>query len=309
MNRSFNILWFEDERLWFNPAERQVNAIIEEYCLIPRITRKSGGDFTESEICSNIYDLLLVDYKLASGDTGEKILANIRRHNILTDTLFYSSEEDTMIDAIHKVSPPIDGIYYTKRDITVFPEKVKHLIDKIVKRSEDLVNLRGFVLDDSCDFEVRIKEILNLAWGKFSEEEKSVLEDSVCKHIDVPTIRHEKNKKRVTKDKPFYPSAVNDKHFYTHSDRLYLLTKVIQIMMEHYNFLPKDQHIDFKTYYEYDISRYRNALGHRNAKDSHIEISGDQIPIDTSLHKKMRSTLTLYDGLIYELETFLAKKI
>jgi hypothetical protein len=139
-----------------------------------------------------------------------------------------------MIAAIHKVSPPIDGIYYTKRDIKVFPEKVKHLIDKIVKRAEDLVNLRGFVLDDSCDFEVRVKELLNLAWGKFTEEQKELLEEAVCRHIDDPAQRHEKCKCHVTEEKPFYPRAINDKYFFTHSDRLYLLTKVIQIMQDSY---------------------------------------------------------------------------
>lgn len=308
MNRNFNILWFEDERLWFNSAKREVDAIIEEHCLVPQITRKLGGDFDTAEICSNTYDLLLIDYKLASGETGEKIVSLIRQHNILTDTLFYSSEEEAMIAAIHEVSPPIDGIYYHKRDLKVFPDKVRRLIDKIVKRSEDLVNLRGFVLDDTCDFEVRVKELLNLAWRKFSEEERAVLEEAVCRHIDEPTKKSKENKKRVTKDAPFYPHAVNDKYFYTHSDRLYLLTKVILILQNSYGFIPKDKHITFKVNYENDVSCYRNALGHRKSSDSHINLAGEEIPIDTILHKKMRSTLTLYDELLYELESFITEK-
>lgn len=309
MNRNFNILWFEDERMWFNSAKRKVEEIIEEHCLIPKITRKVGGDYDESEICSNIYDLLLVDYKLHSGETGEKIIAKIRQHQILTDTLFYSSDENNMIAAVQQVSPPIDGIYYTKRDTAIFSEKVNGLINKIVKRSENLVNLRGFVLDDSCDFEVRVKELLNIAWNKFSDEQRDILEDDVLRHIDDPMQRFEKNKYRIMKEKPYYPRVVNDTHFFQHTDRLYLLTKVIQILKDSYGFLPKEQHSNFKCCYEKDISCYRNALGHKKLKDSYIEIAGEQIHINEELHKKMRNTLTEYDSLIYDLEEYLAEKI
>ena len=309
MNRNFNILWFEDERTWFNSAKRKVEAIIEGHCLIPTITRKVGGDYVESEICSNNYDLLLIDYKLESGETGEKIIAKIRQQEILTDTLFYSSDENNMIAAVHQVSPPIDGIYYTKRDIAIFTEKVKGLIKKIVKRSENLVNLRGFVLDDTCDFEVRMKELLNIAWNKFNGEQRGILEESVCRHIDDPLKRFEGNKHRIIREKPFYPKVVNDAHFFQHTDRLYLLTKVIQILKDSYGFSPKEKHTKFKWCYENDISCYRNALGHKKSKDSHIEISGKRIPINEELHQKMRNILTQYDSLIYDLENYLTEEI
>jgi hypothetical protein len=214
-----------------------------------------------------------------------------------------------MIDAIHKVSPPIDGIYYAKREMGIFQEKVKHLVDKIVKRSEDLINLRGFVLDDSCDFEIRIKGLLNLAWEKFPDKQKEQLEESLCRHIEDPVKRHEKSKCNITSEKPYYLRAVNDRYFFNHSDRLYLLTKVIEIMKSSYGFVPEKKHISFKSNYEEDISCYRNALGHRKSSDTNIEIAGKQIPIDSLLHKKMRHILTIYDGLIHGLETFLSDKI
>lgn len=90
--------------------------------------------------------------------------------------------------------PPIDGVYLTKRDYTIFTEKVRNLISKIVKRSEDLVNLRGFVMDGSSDFEVRIQEILNIVWHKFDESEKDVLERAVQK-----TIKRNENRDQKTK--------------------------------------------------------------------------------------------------------------
>ena len=50
----------------------------------------------------------------------------------------------------------------SEREYILHWPELENLIERIVKRSEDIVNLRGFVLDNTSDFEVRIKEILNI---------------------------------------------------------------------------------------------------------------------------------------------------
>lgn len=65
-----------------------------------------------------------------------------------------------------------------------------------MKRSEDIVNLRGFVMDGSSDFEVRIQEILNIVWNKFTEEEKGILEEAVQRTIKRNEDRDQKTKKK-----------------------------------------------------------------------------------------------------------------
>lgn len=196
MNTTFKILWFEDELSWFRMERLRVNAILDEHFLISEIERRDGENFDISEFTGNDYDLILMDYKLAEGMTGDTIVSAIRENNILTDILFYSSEEQNMLAALSKGMPHIDGVYLTKRDYTIFTNKVRGLIGKIVKRSEDLVNLRGFVMDGSSDFEVRIKEILNIVWNKFTDDEKDVLEDHIHETIKRNEKRNEKNKKR-----------------------------------------------------------------------------------------------------------------
>ena len=68
---------------------------------------------------------------------------------VFTDILFYSSEQQNMLSAIKKQLPAIDGVYITKREYSTFTAKAQGIIQKIVKRSEDVVNLRGFVLDNT----------------------------------------------------------------------------------------------------------------------------------------------------------------
>ena len=298
MNTLFKILWFEDEVVWYNMERLRINAILQEHYLTPQIVRKNGDDFDIAELTGNDYDLILMDYKLAEGTTGDTIVSAIRKNNILTDILFYSSEEQNMLVAISKEMPPIDGVYLTKRDYTIFTEKVRNLISKIVKRSEDLVNLRGFVMDGSSDFEVRIQEILNIVWHKFHESEKDVLEKAVQKTIKRNENRDQKTKQKVLAENPTFPAAVNSIHFFSHSDRLYLLEKVIKILLENYNLTAEEEFSSFKSNYEEEISHYRNALGHRKSTDDVIELTkGNFIPIDEELHQKMRKNLTRYNHL------------
>lgn len=310
MNTEFKILWFEDEVHWYNMERLRINSILQEHYLTPHILRKDGDDFNITELTGNVYDLILMDYKLAEEITGDTIASAIRENNVLTDILFYSSEEQNMLDTISKKSPPIDGVYLTKRDNTIFTEKVRNLINKIVKRSEDLVNLRGFVMDESADFEVRIREILNIVWHKFKEDEKNILEKAVQKKIEINDTRNEKTKQKVLSENPTFPAAVNNIHFFSHSDRLYLLEQVINILLDNYNLSSEKEFSSFKSNYEKEISHYRNALGHKKSSSNDIELTkGNFIPIDEALHQKMRKNLTRYNQLIKQLEVFVTEKI
>lgn len=310
MNTIFKILWFEDEVTWFNMERLRINSILQEHYLIPEIVRKDGDDFNISELTGNDYDLIIMDYKLAEGTTGDTVVTAIRENNILTDILFYSSEEHNMLTAISKGMPPIDGVYLTKRDYNLFTQKAENLINKIVKRSEDLVNLRGFVMDGSSDFEVRIQEILNIVWNKFTEEEKDILEEAVQRTIKRNEDRDQKTKKKVLEMNPTFPAAVNNIHFFSHSDRLYLLEKAIKILLDNYSLSEEEEFSSFKSHYEKEISNYRNALGHRKSTDNIIEITKDNfVPIDEALHQKMRKNLSRYNLLIEQLELFVTEEI
>lgn len=309
MNCTFKILWFEDEPTWFKMQTLRINRFMEKHCLKADINRKNGDDFNLEELCGNEYDLILMDYKLAAGNTGDAIISSIRAQNILTDILFYSSQYDDMLLAIKATFPPIDGVYYANRKLELFQSKIEKLIDKIVRRSEDLINLRGFVLDSSCDFEVRVKEVLNIAWQKFTQPEQDILEDAVHNTIDYNLVRQAKSQKKIIDKSPVFPPAVNDKYFFSHSDRLYLLTKVIGVLQADYGFQPKPAHLDFKLKYEENISQYRNALGHRKSGENTIEICRQPIPIDESLHQKMRGNIITYDSLIEEIEQFITQNV
>lgn len=304
MNAYFKILWFEDELPWYLMEQVRVKAILEQHFLSPIFTRKTGDDFNMADLVGNDYDLILMDYKLADSVTGDTIVTAIREHSILTDILFYSSQEQEMLAAISSNMPPIDGVYLTQRDYTVFTEKVDKLILKIIRRSEDIVNLRGFVMDCSCDLEVRVLELLNNVWAKLTDEERTSLDADAHRNICGLEIRSKATIEEAKNNPQIYISAINNNRLFCHSDRLYMLVKVIELLQRNHGMNVNPLLINFKGKYEAAISCYRNALGHRKAREMEIEVRGQFVPIDETLHRLMRRNLSQYSTLISELEAF-----
>ena len=81
-------------------------------------------------------------------------------------------------------------------------------------------------------------------------------------------------------------------------------------MLEKYGLSSEKEFASFKSSYEKEISNYRNALGHRKSTDNIIEITkNNYVPIDETLHQKMRKNLSRYNLLIEQLEEFVTRKM
>lgn len=306
MNTRFNILWFEDEFTWYNMERMRVDDILKTHYLIPSVVRKDGDDFDINELMGNDYDLILMDYKLADGVTGDTIVAALRENSILTDILFYSSEEENMLSAIREKMPPIDGVYLTKRNYSVFTEKVEKIIQKIVKRSEDVVNLRGFVLDNTSDFELRIKEILHICWQKFNEEQRVSVNERLLNLLDGKKSWIAKQIEQAkAADIPF-EYANNDDRLLSISDRLDIFQIVLPILFTAYNFPDSTCPPNFKDYYIEEINMYRNRLSHITLGQKTIKIKDKNVEINQDLHRLLRKNIADVDSTISHIEEFIS---
>ena len=309
MNTTFKILWFEDEPAWFNMEKLRIEEILGTHYLIPVIERKDGDDFDLEEITGNDYDLIFMDYKLAERKTGDTIVAAIRNSDILTDILFYSSEEQNMLSAIRAQMPPIDGVYLTKRDYTIFTEKAQRIIEKIVKRSEDVVNLRGFVLDNTSAFEVRIREILNICWQKFTEEQTNSLTQTLTKLLESKAARVSNQIDTVQHAECTFTYANNDEYMLGIADRLDILQTVLPILTGEYKMPSTIVPSKFKQYYIEQVNRYRNKLSHITLGEKTIHINGRDVEINQDLHRLLRRNISEVDSKIQEIETYITNHI
>ena len=305
MNTTFRILWFEDEPTWYNMEKLRVEGILKTHFLIPSITRKNGDDINIDELTGNDYDLILMDYKLAEDVTGDTIVEAIRNNNVLTDILFYSSEEENMLAAIRGKMPPIDGVYLTKRDYTIFTEKVEKIIDKIVRRSEDVVNLRGFVLDNTSDFELRIKELLNICWSKFTPEQRNILIEKLTELLDRKKSWIKKQVETAKAEKNVFHHANNDEHLLSIADRLDMFQSILPILFDTYQLSNAICPSDFKQYYIEKVNMYRNRLGHITLGENTIRLNGKDVSINQDLHRLLRQNIADVNSTICELEKHL----
>lgn len=307
MNIKFRILWFEDELAWYNMEKLRIERFLAEHYLIPEIERNDGSDFELGKLIGNDFDLILMDYKLLGKDTGDIIATEIRNNNVLTDILLYSSAESDMLAAINNSDQPLDGVYFSKRDETVFTPKIERLIQKIVKRSEDIVNLRGFVLDNTSDFEVRIKEILNICWENFDKETKSVLQDKVLDVLEKKKDWIVSEVDRAKSADGIFIFSNNNKYLLSINDRLDIIQEAIEILLHTYGMEEKESVSAFKNSYRNNINIYRNKLGHVKIGEKTILVKGNTVKIDQNLHRLLRKNILQMDKDIQNIENFVRK--
>lgn len=306
MTQKFKILWFEDETTWYTMQSKKVGNYLEDnYNLTLEPKHEIGTDFDPKKLTiENTYDLILMDYKLAAGKTGDEIIGLIRANSILTDILLYSSEYQKMTNALIKRSPLIDGVYFADRKSPLFEDKLNNVIQKIVRRSEDIVNLRGSFLDNTSDFEIRIKELLKLSWDKFPEYQNE-LEKSINGVLD-NILKHDNTvMEQLRKKEKIFPAANEHTYALSIRHRLTILNQIIKFLIEQGKIKLPDEYLDIKNFeelYSKEISVYRNALSHKKFSDTSIKINGKVIQIDQNFHSKLRKNIKKYELLISYLE-------
>lgn len=209
MNKEFKILWVEDNIDSCEIIKEGIENILIEYQFLPKIinvrsVQKDSIDYI-NDIRENSYDLILVDYILSDdSQTGKDIILGIKNNEIYIDTVFYSSDYISLRNSVNRDFSDLGGIYLCKRQNSTkgkMLSTIKNLILKIIKRNENIVGLRGLVLDNTSDFETRIKEIINTCIEKelFNLDYKSMLSNVVEKRYNSYISEYNKYISKKTK--------------------------------------------------------------------------------------------------------------
>jgi CheY-like chemotaxis protein len=187
MRLSFNILCFEDDRDFLDPIIEALEDHLETqgfYLRNKGIYKDSGElDKTINKINAKTLDvdLILMDYRLANNEKGDELIGRIRKHELLTDIIFYSQHP-----AFKQEIRPLDGVYITgRRDLR---PKLFAVTDHILRKTLDLSNLRGLVMTETSELEdLMIQIILNFLEKDFFNEptkEKQTIKKRVQKSFE-----------------------------------------------------------------------------------------------------------------------------
>lgn len=312
MRINYKILWFEDNATSYKTKKGFVKDIVEDFgfnFIEPR--NELDGSNVEVINFTN-YDLIIADMTLAGGVTAMSLMEPIRKRNIFTEVLFYSSNgEDAVRTELAKYK--IDGAYCSDRNNDDFEYKAKEVIRTLIKKTQDLTNMRGLVMAETSELDRIMVEILQLYFVEQKCDESDKIFKEILKEIE------KSHKGRLEKsdncDKKCTHKIVNEDvstvitaREFDSSKKSYAINKIISkngfVYVSESNFYE-----DFK-----EVSSLRNELAHcysdkRDDKEVLITKNGavEKVFKDEDF-KQMRQNILKYAHVLTDLKEYISKK-
>lgn len=314
MDINYKILWFEDTDESYETLSRRTERYVVKKnlrCQIERVYGTSDFDITKYDL--NSYEVLVVDLQLSHGSKGYEIIEAIRAGNYVNDVLFYSAAG---VDTLERVMKDyrLEGVFLSERDNRLFMEKMRQLIDKSVRRSENVINIRGIVMDETSEFDSQMSDIVLAANSMMSGEEISAIKTYISKKLLQPKA------KQIEALAAKYPEngdwAISDllaEHEFNSMMRAKLVNKIVnmhenvriaKVVSECADMLPEafpavGGKSIFAEAYNKNVIQFRNKLAHvkqLNAQSPVLigEVNGVEYKCDAPFCAMIRETLIQY---------------
>lgn len=287
MKLKYNLLWFEDSETYVDSLKPRIEEYLETLGFTPTINVKPNGNDLEEMAEDDELDLILMDFNLNIGSAGDEngnILINkIRDHKLYTEIIFYSALPE-FEDAIER---RLEGVFFSeRRDLF---EKAKKIIDLTVKKNQDINNMRGLVIAETIDIEMKMDNFLLTYFG-VDDEKKTVFKKVLDPKFDVLTIKNKSDLiNKICKERI---SSLNKKH----DELLKEQTKEKEKIREKVECLKK-LYDEFKNI-EKEIIEVRNILSHtkeseeqKNKLISQINKNETPIVVDDVWCKETRKNI------------------
>ena len=240
------------------------------------------------------FDLILTDFNLNDTDTGDKIIQQVRNRSIFTEIMFYSAQSEI------KNTINLDRITFLDTSKTTSKnhyqdviEKAISLIDLTIKKFENIVVMRGMIMQETSSLDATIENIVNKYIVTLKEENKKLLLDDIF--INIEKNAKEKYEKAQSKK---YNKILKDNVLFSSAQKIKALGKIlIELKFE-----------DFSNGYSEDIILNRNKLAHaeltKNEQDKYcFKSKDDEIIFDENFCRNMRKNLIDYREKIESLQT------
>lgn len=328
MDTSFRIIWFEDVDEWYNSISRRVKRYIEEKFFnveIKRVKKLNEFSLEDSKLIN--YDLLIIDYELENEmetkSYGSDVIKQIRQGKFVNDILFYSSHGYDVINKVMRESG-LQGVFIADRDNGDFIDMVHRLVDKSIRRAENIVNIRGIVMDATSEFDNKIRDLISILWNHLGNREEKISSDIKRKLLKDNVDSAQKFYERYQNiSKTNIVDLLEEREFNAYKQARLLgwcidaneeiKENLRNILRKNINGYHQDQ--SFFERYSEDVINYRNALAHVKSAPSEIgliylgEINGRGIVFDEELCKKVRRTIIQYDRALDEMYGYIEENM
>lgn len=263
MNTQFRILWIDDDSDYYESTEELIRGQVLSNNMNPSINffgdyeefRQKELDNFEEEIF-NRYDLLIIDYAL-SDITGIEIIQELRKKQIYTDIVFYSSELHKMRDEV-KRGDLLDGIFFADRkDLT---STVNNVIRKNMRREYSIANIRGLIMDSTSEFDYICRITAIDLFSKLSEKDQNDVETQLREFVKAASKRSTQTFEKLNpkKGQAYVSTAMNSTDYVMSNVDRYSILKLILQRSGLFTNVPED----LDRCYDADVIRVRNKLAH-----------------------------------------------
>ncbi len=173
MKINYSILWIEDDQDYVDEQKITLNKYLNSLGFYLNIDSLSNGENNKDlNFSDHKYDLIIADYNLEdSPRTGDRIISLIRKNKIITEALLYTSRSDVDL----KKSLQEERVsYHMGRSGLI--DRIKKLISVCIRKIQDVNNMRGLVIAESIDLELKMQKILE---NYFSRDDKKTKEKAI----------------------------------------------------------------------------------------------------------------------------------
>jgi CheY-like chemotaxis protein len=154
MKLNYTVLWIDDRRDSIEPIEESIKSHLNDLGFRLVVVWKKDGSEIESLASDPELDLILMDQNLGRVP-GDELVKAIRQHEKFIEIILYSQDPGTNL---RDKDAGLDGIYRTHR--TDIENVLKRVIDRTIRKTQDLNVMRGLVIAETIDIENQIEHIM-----------------------------------------------------------------------------------------------------------------------------------------------------
>lgn len=259
MRLDFNVLWVEDTPDLVTEQREKLERSIRREGFRLKVQFVSSVAEATKFISTDIYgdhiDLVLMDYNLGAGPSGDTGLIEVRKLLPYKDIIFYSAQAANLREIVRKL--PVEGIFLSNRND--LPDAAEGLFETLVKKVLDIDHSRGLVMGATSDIDHFVNDCLVTVF----KDTDAAFQTEVIKIIleRIKEIRKRFDTAVEEIEAITNVSEIFDKHHvYTSVDRLHLLRKSLDLKQIH------PDKTDAMKRYASDTIPKRNDLAHLRVK-------------------------------------------
>ena len=186
MKMSYEILWIDDERKFFDSKREEIEKHLGEFGIRPDITFVDASKIENTavhvrdRIQNQKLDLIFVDFNMDAYKGSELIRVLRRSDHIYLPVIFYSAASvENLFLAVKEEQ--LDGVYVANQQF--FTRKVKDVIDSLIKKEQTPKRIRGLLMEAVSEIDVRLCKLIQKLWQDIDWESKEVIKNYLYKDI------------------------------------------------------------------------------------------------------------------------------